>query len=148
MTVDTPGAASARGDDLDPATQPLRPDSSVTELLGELAAQMSTLFRQELELAKVETKEEAKRAGRAAGMFGGAAVAALIGLLLASMALAWLLDQGLNTALSFGIVAVVWLLIGLVLALRGRRTMSEVQALPTTTATLKEDVEWAKAQKH
>ena len=81
-------------------------------------------------------------------MFGGATVAAQLGLLLASMAIAWLLDQDLNTALSFAIVAAVWLLVGLVLALRGRRTISEVQALPTTTATLKEDVEWAKAQKH
>ena len=148
MTVDSPDAASARGDDLDPSTQPLRPDASVTELLGELAGQMSTLFRQELELAKVETKEEAKRAGTAAAMFGGAGVAAWIGLLLASMAIAWLLDQGLNTALSFAIVAAVWLVVAVVLAVRGRRTMADVQPLPTTTATLKEDVEWAKAQKH
>ena len=99
VTVESPDAPSTRGDDLDPATQPLRPDASVTELLGELAGQMSTLFRQELELAKVETKDEAKRAGKAMAMFGGAGVAAWIGLLLASMAIAWLLDQGLNTAL-------------------------------------------------
>ena len=81
-------------------------------------------------------------------MFGGAGVAGLIGLLLASMAIAWLLDQGLNTALSFAIVAVVWLVVALVLAMRGRRTMAEVHPLSTTTATLKEDVEWARAQKH
>jgi uncharacterized membrane protein YqjE len=148
VTVESPGAPSARGDDLDMATQPLRPDASVTELLGELAGQMSTLFRQELALAKVETKDEAKRAGKAMAMFGGAGVAAWIGLLLASMAIAWLLDQGLNTALSFAIVAAVWLLVALVLAMRGRRTMAALQPLPTTTATLKEDVEWAKAQKH
>jgi uncharacterized membrane protein YqjE len=148
MTVDSPGATSTHRDDVDPATQPLRPDASVTELLGELAGQMSTLFRQELELAKVETKEEAKRAGRAAAMFAGAGTAALIGLLLASMAIAWLLDQGLNTALSFAIVAVVWFIVAVVLLMRGRRTAADVQPLPTTTATLKEDVEWAKAQKH
>ena len=148
MTVGSPDARSAPGDDLDTSTQPLRPDASVPELVGEFAGQMSTLFRQELELAKVETKEEAKRAGKAAAMFGGAGVAGWIGLLLASMAIAWLLDQGLNTALSFAIVAAVWLVVAVVLAARGRRTMADVQPLPTTTATLKEDVEWAKAQKH
>ena len=111
MTVDSPDARSTRGDDLDPATQPLRPDASVTQLLGELSGQMSTLFRQELELAKVETKEEAKRAGKAAAMFAGAGVAAWIGLLLVSMAIAWLLDQGLNTALSFAIVAAIWFIV-------------------------------------
>ncbi len=148
MTVDSPGAPSTRDDDRDPATQPLRPDASVTELLGDLAGQMSTLFRQELELAKVETRDEAKRAGKAAAMFGGAGVAAWIGLLMASMALAWLLDQGLNTALSFAIVALMWIVVALVLAMRGRRTVADLQPLPTTTATLKEDVEWAKAQKH
>ena len=148
MSVDSPGAMSARDEQLDVSTEPLRPDASVTELLGELAGQMSTLFRKELELAKVETTEEAKRAGKAAGLLAGAGVAAWIGLLLASMALAWLLDQGLNTALSFAIVAAVWLLVAVVLAQRGRRTVAGLEALPTTTATLKEDVEWAKAQKH
>ena len=89
MTVETPDAARGRGD-VDTSTEPLRPDASVTELFSELAGPMSPLFRQELELAKVETRDEAKRVGRAAGMFGRAGVAALIGLLLASMAIAWL----------------------------------------------------------
>ncbi|WP_256356424.1 phage holin family protein [Streptomyces sp. PKU-EA00015] len=33
---------------------------------------VQTLFRQEVELAKTEIREEATKAGKAAGMFGGA----------------------------------------------------------------------------
>ena len=148
MTVDSPGAPSTRDDDRDPATQPLRPDASVTELLGDLAGQMSTLFRQELELAKVETRDEAKRAGKAAAMFGGAgrrcldrAADGVDGARLAAR-------PGPQHGAVVRHRRPVWLVVALVLAMRGRRTVADVQPLPTTTATLKEDVEWAKAQKH
>jgi len=53
------------------ATDDLR-DRPVGELLRELSTQTSTLVRQELELAKAEMGEKAKRAGLGAG-----AVAAL-----------------------------------------------------------------------
>jgi hypothetical protein len=136
------------GRQADTDVEPLRPDASVPELLGELARQTGTLFRQELELAKVETRQEVQRAGKAAGMFAGAGVAGWLALLLLSLALAWLLDQGLNTALSFAIVGVLWAIVAAVLAARARRNAKAMTPpLPNTTATLKEDVEWAKHQK-
>src|SRR3982750_4696106 len=52
-----------------------RPDvegTSVGQLMGEVAKDLSTLMRQELELAKVEVKAEAKKAGTGAGLFGAA----------------------------------------------------------------------------
>ncbi len=131
----------------DPATQPKRPDATLGELFGEMTSDLSRLFRQEIELAKTEARDEVAKAGKGAGMIGAAGVAALMTLIMVSFALAWLLDQGLNTALSFLIVGLLWAVVGAVLLSTGRRRLKAVRPLPTTTQTLKEDVEWAKAQK-
>jgi len=130
----------------DPATQPKRPDASLGELLGDMTADLSTLLRKEVELAKTEAREEASKAGKAAGMLGVGALAAWLALVMLSLALAWLLDQGLNTALSFAIVGVLWAIAAAVLVTAGRRKLTELKTLPQTTETIKEDVAWAKAQ--
>jgi len=64
-----------------------------------------------------------------------------------SFALAWLLDQGLNTALSFAIVGLLWVIAAAVLVTTGRRKLAALKTLPQTKETIKEDVAWAKAQK-
>ncbi|HEY4630028.1 MAG TPA: phage holin family protein, partial [Blastococcus sp.] len=59
-------AADYSGDIGTPTTEAGRPDvdgTSVGQLMGEVAKDLSTLMRQELELAKVEVKAEAKKAG-------------------------------------------------------------------------------------
>jgi Putative Actinobacterial Holin-X, holin superfamily III len=66
-------AADYTGDLGTPTTEAGRPDVegvSVGQLMGEVARDLSTLMRQELELAKVEVKAEAKKAGTGAGLFG------------------------------------------------------------------------------
>jgi uncharacterized membrane protein YqjE len=135
------------GRDYDPATQPKRPDRTLGELFGEMTSDVSTLLRKEIELAKVEAREEATRLGKGAGMFAGAGVAGWLALLFLSFALAWLLDQAMNTALAFAIVGVLWALAALVLVMKGKQNIKSVEGLPTTVQTLKEDVEWAKQQK-
>jgi hypothetical protein len=134
--------------DYDPATQPKRPELSLGELVGELTGELSTLFRKEIELAKTEAREEASHAGKAAAMFGGAAVAGWLALLMLSLALAWLLDDeaGLDRAVSFVIVGAIWIVGAIILQAVGRSRLSKVRGLPKTKATIKEDVEWAKAQ--
>jgi uncharacterized membrane protein YqjE len=131
----------------DPATQPLRPELSLGELFGEMTTDLSTLMRKEIELAKVEAKEEMAQAGKGVGMFAGAGLAAWLALVFLSFGLAWLLDQALNRALAFAIVGVLWAIVGAVLALRGKAEIKKVEPLPTTVQTVKEDVEWAKEQK-
>ena len=132
--------------DHDPATQPRRPEATLGELFGEMTQNVTTLLRKEIELAKLEAREEVSRVGRGAGMFAGAGLAAWLTLLFLSLGLAWLLDQAMNTALAFVIVGVVWGVVGAVLALRGKSEMKNVKPLPETVATLKEDVQWAKQQ--
>jgi uncharacterized membrane protein YqjE len=130
----------------EPVTQPRRPDASLGELFGEMTRDVTTLFRKEIELAKLETREELSRVGRGGGMFAGAALAGWLALLFLSLGLAWLLDQAMNTALAFAIVGVLWAVVGAVLALRGKSEIKSVKPLPETVETLKEDVQWAKQQ--
>jgi len=132
----------------DSATEPLQADKSLGELFGDLTSDLSRLFRQEVELAKTEAREELKRAGKASAMLAGAGLGGWMALLFVSLGLAWLLDQALNTALAFAIVGVLWALIALVLAASGRKRLATVEPLPTTVHSLKEDVEWAKTQKN
>jgi len=80
-------------------------------------------------------------------MLAGAAVAALLAAMLLSFALAWVLDQEINRALAFLIVGVLWAIAAAVLLSAGRKRMKAIEALPQTRETVKEDVEWAKAQK-
>jgi hypothetical protein len=129
------------------ATQPLQPDKSLGELFSDLTAETGRLVRQEMQLAKTEAREEIRRAGRGGAMLGGAALGAWLALLFASLALAWLLDQGMPRALAFLIVAVVWGVVAAILAARGKGEMKQVQPVPMTVDTLKEDVQWARTQK-
>ncbi|WP_342435274.1 phage holin family protein [Pseudofrankia saprophytica] len=117
---------------------------SAGQLVSGVAADMSTLIRKEVELAKAEVRQSANRAGKGAGMFagaGGAAVFAVLFLLLAAM-------FGLSEVMALGwaalIVAAILVLSAAVLGLVAKRTVKKVHPAPTQTVeTLKEDVRWA-----
>ena len=132
----------------DLAVEPKQPDKSLGELFTAMTADLSTLMRKEVELAKVELKEEATQAGKAGGMLGAGALTAYLALLFGSFALAWLLDQWMPRALAFVIVAVLYGVVAAVLISKGRAKLRNVRPVPEETVeTLKEDVQWAKAQK-
>jgi uncharacterized membrane protein YqjE len=134
--------------DIDLSVQPKQPDKSLGELFTSMTADLSTLMRKEVELAKVEVKEEASQAAKAGAMLGAGAFSAYLALLFVSFALAWLLDAVMPTALAFLLVAVVYGIAAAVLLPRGRDRLKAVHPIPEQTAdTLKEDVQWAKAQK-
>jgi len=130
--------------DVERPTEPKRPEASLGELFREMTAELSGLFRQEVELAKVETRREVQRGAKGAAAMGIAGVAGFLAVLFVSLAVALLLAQGLNTALSFAIVAVGWAIAAAVLVSVGRKKLKQVQPLPETTASIKEDVQWAK----
>jgi uncharacterized membrane protein YqjE len=124
-------------------------DRALGQLLSDMTSEFGTLVRQEIQLAKVETKEELGRAGKAAGSLVGAVIAALMALLFLSLGLAWLLDQAMNRALAFAVVGVVYVIGAGVLVATGRRQAKLINPVPQqTVATLKEDVQWAKARKN
>lgn len=121
---------------------------SLGDIVGDISKDMSTLVRQEMDLARTELKQEVSKLGKGAGMFGGAGVAGLLTLFFLSLALAHLLDNWMPAELATLIVALLWGAVAAVLALRGREEIKEANPeLPATQQSLKEDVQWAKAQK-
>ncbi|MCD4852127.1 phage holin family protein [Arthrobacter sp. AK01] len=108
------------------------------ELLGDLTRDVSTLMRQEVELAKVELKESATKAGKGAGMLGGAAYAGHITVLFLSIALWWALGQLVGLGWSAVIVGVIWGIIAAVLATLGRKELNTIKGMPRTAQTVKE----------
>jgi putative superfamily III holin-X len=114
-------------------------DTSVGDLLGNVARDLSTMMRQELALAKAELKTEAVKAGKGAGMLGGAGFAGYMVLLFASMALWWALANVMDEGLAALLVAVLWAVIAAVLFAIGRSTMRTVNPEPERTVdTLKQ----------
>jgi uncharacterized membrane protein YqjE len=123
-------------------------ERSLGQIVGDLSNDLTTLVKQELELARTELKEEATKAGKGAGMLGGAGVSGLLALILGSFALAYLLDNWMPVELAFLIVTILWAIVGAVLAARGRKELKNTNPqLPETQQTLKEDAAWARAQK-
>lgn len=119
---------------------------SFGELLSGLAADMSTLVKKEIELAKVETTVKAKRAGKGAGMLAGAGVAGLLVLMTLTTLLIVVLDAVMELWLAVLVVLVLWAVVAAVLALQGKKKLQEAAPpVPTETIqTVKEDVAWAK----
>lgn len=120
-------------------------DRPIGEIVSELSREASTLFRQEVELAKVELKREATKAGKAGGLLAGGAVLGYVALLLLTFAAAWGLAEVMPAGLAFLIVAIVVGAIAGVLAMVGKKRFDDVDPTPETTIqTLKEDKEWLK----
>jgi uncharacterized membrane protein YqjE len=120
-------------------------DRSVGELLSAVTSDVQTLFRQEVELAKTEVREEATKAGKAAGMFGGAGFAGYMTLLFLSLAAVLGLANVMDAGWSALIVTAVWAVVAAVLYQRGRTQMRTVSPKPDqTVATMKENAEWAR----
>jgi hypothetical protein len=124
----------------DEATE--RPDvteSSVGQLIGEVTSDLSTLLRQELELAKAEVKQEATKSGKAVGLLGGAGFAGYMVALFLSIALWWGLANVMDEGWAALIVAALWAVIAAVLASVGRKRLRAVNPKPERTIqTIKE----------
>ena len=119
-----------------PTTEEGRPDvegTSVGQLIGEVSKDLSTLMRQELELAKVELKAEAKKAGTGAGLFGVAGFAGYMTIIFLSVALWWALSHLVGHSWSALIVAVLWAIIGAVAGLMGKKKFEQVNPKPERT---------------
>jgi hypothetical protein len=112
-------------------------DRSLGELISDVTGDLSTLMRQELELAKAELQQSARRAGKGAGMLGGAGVAGYFVLLFLSLALWWAIGAATGLGWAALIVAVLWAVIGAILYVAGRNSLKAVRGLPKTADTVK-----------
>ena len=112
---------------------------SLGDIVGDLMRDTSTLMRQEIALAKAEAKQQATRAGKGAGMLGGAGYAGHLVILFLSLTLMWALGD-LFGHLAWGalVVAVIWAIVALVLYLQGRKALKQVEPMPETVDSVKQ----------
>jgi hypothetical protein len=133
VSTSTTSATAGQVNDADVSKQ------SVGSLISEVTNDLSTLMRQEMDLAKAEIKEEVTKTGKAAGMLGGAGFAGYMLALFLSIAAWWGLANVMDEAWAALIVAAVWGVIAAVLFVSGRSKMREVSPKPErTVSTLKE----------
>ncbi|NKY38389.1 phage holin family protein [Cellulomonas septica] len=112
------------------------PQPSVGELVGEVTRDLSTLIRQEVELAKAEARQSVQHVAKSGSMFAGAGVAGHFVLLFLSIALWWAIGDAIGLGWSAVVVAVIWGIVAAVLFARGRAESRRVEGLPRTTDTV------------
>ncbi|WP_218121577.1 phage holin family protein [Tessaracoccus flavus] len=118
-------------------------DRSLGEIASDLLDNATTLIRQEVELAKVEAKESATKAGKGVGMLAGAGVAGLLALIALTLTAWWgmavLIGSSDDPALGWGglIVTIIWLVIAGILAAVGKGELNKVRGLKQTQETVK-----------
>jgi hypothetical protein len=110
----------------------------IGEALSDVTRDLSVLVQQELALAKAEVSQTATRVGQAAGMFAGAAVAAFLFVLFLSLALWVTISDRTGPGWGAVIVAVIWLVAGVVLYLVARAQMKKINGIPQTTETVRQ----------
>jgi len=111
---------------------------SLGEVMGDLTRNVSTLLQQEVALAKAEVSQSGKRAGKGIGLFAGAAIAGILFLVFLSVSAWWGLGQFMGNEWSALVVAAIWVIIAIILALAGKKEMERIRGLPQTTETLGE----------
>src|SRR5438094_4682366 len=122
-------------------------DRSLGQIFKELTADISTLFRSEIALLKLEIKDTVAKLGGGAAMFAGAVFLALFGLafLFVTITLG-LVALGVPAWLSTLIVTVVLFAAAGVLAMMGKKKFAAVQFVPTTSVEhIRNDIETIKA---
>lgn len=122
---------------------------SLSELVGDMTQDLSTLLRKEVELAREEIKVEVTKAARAGGGFGAAAYAGVLAGVGLVMTLGFLLDEVMPTWVAFLIVTVLLAAGASVAFLAGKQQLRTIDPVPEQTIeTLKEDKQWLSEQRN
>jgi VIT1/CCC1 family predicted Fe2+/Mn2+ transporter len=135
----TKTGSSARGDSS--TTTGAGDEQTLGHLVSAATRDLSSLVRSEIELAKLEVRADAKKAAKGGAMFGAAAFCGVLAIILLSIALAYGISAlGIPLGWSFFIVAVLYLIVAAVLALIGKKAVSQVKPPERTIRTVKESV--------
>jgi hypothetical protein len=106
-------------------------DPTIGRLVSDVTRDVSSLVRQEIQLAKSELKVSAKAGGLGIGFFGGAAFLGLLAVIMFSISIAFFIHwngDGLGLHWAFLIVFGVYLAIAGVLGWLGLRKVKQVRA--------------------
>jgi hypothetical protein len=123
--------------------------ASIADLLKDTITDAQALVRGEVALAKAELRTEVKRLGAGVVALAGAAVLALIAVifLLAAAALAIPAAAGWPAWSGFALVGGVVLVAAVLAGVIGRRRVTSERYMPLTLETMKENLEWTRAQR-
>ena len=128
-------------------------DRSIAEVIKSLGTDFAQLVRDEIALAKNEMQGSIARIGTGAGLFGGAGIVGLFAVEFLLLALMFgLIALGVHAWLSALIVSIVLFVIGAVLAMSGKKAVSNINVVPTHTiehvkadvAAIKADIDQAR----
>ena len=126
----------------------MTPDSrKISEVLQDVVGDVQEIIRSEVQLARVEIREEASKAASASTTLIAGALLGLYGLGFLLLAFVYGLGVFVPAWASALIVSVLILAVSATLVTKGRSRMREVHAKPDKTIqTVKEDIEWLKRQ--
>jgi uncharacterized membrane protein YqjE len=123
--------------------EPVKPagEQSIGALVREATAQVSTLVRAEVELARAEVTSEVKKGLQGSVFFIVALTVLLFSLFFAFFALGELLALWLNRAAAFGIVFGLMLIVAGLFALLGYLRVRRIRKPERTISSLKESAQ-------
>lgn len=126
--------------------EPLRPteaERSLGELLREMNEHSRDLVRQEIELAKRETRDNTNRLQRGITWSGAATAPALVALICLALAGIYALGDVIPGWAAALVIAAVLLLAAGLLGWLGYRRLRHVEVPPRTGKALRKDQQWA-----
>jgi Putative Actinobacterial Holin-X, holin superfamily III len=105
-----------------------REEPSIGQLVASASRDVSSLIQHEIALVKSEVKVSVQAGGLGAALFAAAAFVLLLGVIMASVALAYFISMtGLHLAWSFSIVFVLYALLAALLAFVGYKKIRAVR---------------------
>ena len=123
-----------------------QPEQSLGALIADASRDLSKLVHDEIALAKAEIRRDVKNGATGGAMFGAAGFVAVLAVILLSIAAAYgLVALGLHPGWAFLIVAAVYLVLAVVLALIGKRAFGKVGPPERTIRTSKETAAFLKS---
>jgi uncharacterized membrane protein YqjE len=122
-------------------------DRSLGELLKDLTNEIQRLLRAEVELAKLETREEVDHAKDLAKHGAVAGVTAFFAVLLLSFAAAWGLAEVMPIGVAFLIIGAIYAVVAVITGMAARERAKRVDPTPRQTIeTLQEDAQWLRTR--
>ena len=122
---------------------------TVSDVLHDILQNLQEMVRSEIRLAKVEIREEAKRAISSGVWIATGAVSAASALMFLLWTLAYALATRMPLWAATLVVAVVMAGVASVLIMGGLRRAKRVQPMPERMIeSVKENIEWMKQQTH
>jgi uncharacterized membrane protein YqjE len=121
-------------------------DRSLAEIIKDTLSNVQDIIRSEVQLAKIEVKQEAVKASAAGLMFGAAAVTGFLGLGFCCLCIVYALALVLPAWAAALIVGVALCIIAGIAASIGMERWKKIKMPEKTMFTVKEDVEWMRSQ--